>query len=91
MQNEERNYNHKKRMGDLLDTVNFHIEIDKRYGQMSIVINGTDSILEYSDKSILLRTGKQKVKINGDALTLALYENKAVEVIGKIMEIDFYD
>lgn len=70
----------------------FHCEIDGAAAHTSIILSGINSIRDFSDSEVLLRTRGFFVKINGKALSLAVYENKTVEISGKISAMELiYD
>ncbi|MBO5945481.1 MAG: hypothetical protein J6Q69_02625 [Clostridia bacterium] len=59
---------------------------------MSFLLSGINSIREFSSASVLLRSKGFMISIVGEALSLAVYENKTVEIIGKIFKMELvYD
>lgn len=89
MQNENKKQVISNKKESLPAIVRFHIEIDKTPKGMSIVINGADCIIDYTEKGVEIKTGKSVVKIDGENLSLALYENKTVEIVGRIGAVSF--
>ena len=87
MQNEKKKINTK--INGIPERIAFHIEIDKTDKGMSVIINGAESIIDYTENKVTLKIGKGNMIIDGVGLTLALYENKTIEIIGKIGEIRF--
>ena len=59
---------------------------------MSFLLSGINSIREFSALSVLLRSKGFLISIAGESLSLAVYENKTVEIVGKIYKMEFiYD
>lgn len=69
--------------------VGFHMEADKLGNKLSLSIMGALSILDFSESSALVKSRKGKIKINGEELSVAVYENKTVEIFGKICSVEF--
>ena len=69
----------------------FHAEIDGGARRMSFLLSGVNSIRDFSSSAVLLRCKGVLVEIKGESLSLAVYENKTVEIIGKIygMELSY--
>ena len=67
----------------------FHMEADKIGNSLSISIMGVISILDFSEICALLKMRKGKIKISGSELSVTVYENKTVEIIGKIGMVEF--
>ncbi|MBE6645380.1 MAG: hypothetical protein E7612_08410 [Ruminococcaceae bacterium] len=67
----------------------FHIEADKIGNAISVSIMGVISILDFSDVCALLKMRKGRIKISGTDLSVAVYENKTVEIIGRIGTVEF--
>ena len=67
----------------------FHIEIDRSGNGLSASVAGVYSIVDFSSENVVLRVKKGRVKIVGSTLELAVYENKIVEISGKISEVSF--
>ena len=68
---------------------NFHVEIDKSAGGYSVVASGVSRVLELSSELVRLRCRKALVAVRGRNLSLSLYENKTVEISGKIEGLEF--
>ena len=67
----------------------FHIEIDKSDSGLRILTAGVKRIKELSEKSISLKAKGFTLKISGERLSLSLYEDKTVEIRGKLEVIEF--
>ena len=82
----------KEAAGKTLVQPQFHCEIDGDAAHTSIILSGINSIRDFSDNTVLLRTRGFFVKITGKALSLAVYENKTLEISGKIFAMELiYD
>ncbi len=67
----------------------FHVEIDKSSNGLRLLSSGVKRIAELSDKSICLKCGAHSLKVKGQCLSLSLYEDKYVEISGKLEVIEF--
>lgn len=70
----------------------FRCEFDGGKGGMSSMLYGIISIKDFSGEEVLMRAAGFLIKISGVGLTLSVYENKSVEIYGKILNTEFiYD
>ena len=67
----------------------FHMEADKLGNCISLSIIGVISIIDFFESSALMKTRCGKIKISGAELSVAVYENKTVEIYGKISAVEF--
>jgi len=67
----------------------FHIEVDKILSNVAVSVNNVFSIVDFRDDAAILKMRKGKIKISGDGLSISIYENKIVEIIGKVRNIEF--
>ena len=67
----------------------FHIEIDRYKSGLSLTVAGVYSIVEFCEERVILRVKKGRVRISGTVLSVAVYENKIVEISGMITEVGF--
>ena len=67
----------------------FHLEADKSGGGLAIVIGGVKSVLEIGESIAKLKCGMGSVSVKGQAIDVALYENKTVEITGKVESLEF--
>ena len=65
----------------------FYFELSKRGKISSAVIGGVIGVLDFSDKSVYLATQFGRIKILGEMLKVAIFENKTIQITGKIKEI----
>ena len=70
----------------------FRCEYDGGKGGMSVVLYGIISIKDFSGEEVLMRAAGFFIKISGVGLTLSVYENKSVEIFGRIVNMELiYD
>ena len=70
----------------------FHCEISGGKLGSFLVLSGINSIRDFSDRAVLLRSSGFFVEITGDELSISVYENKTVEISGKIHSLELiYD
>jgi len=67
----------------------FHIEADKSPRGISVCVNGVFAILDFTDELALLKLRRGKIKISGHSLEISVFENKTVEICGKISGMEF--
>lgn len=65
----------------------FHIEIDSALSGISVSVCGVAAILSFTENEVLLKLKKGKLKLTGNKFDIAVYENKTVEIVGRIGEI----
>ncbi|MBQ7333464.1 MAG: YabP/YqfC family sporulation protein [Clostridia bacterium] len=65
-------------------TLPFHIEIDKSAGGYSVTASGVLRIVELSESIVSLKCRGGLLTVRGKLLSLSLYENKTVEISGKV-------
>ena len=65
----------------------FYFELSKRGKISSAVIGGVIGILDFSDKNVFLATHSGRINISGERLNVAIFENKTIQITGKIAEI----
>ena len=70
-------------------TSNFHIEMDKIGGGISISVCGVANINNFTSEEVVLKFSVGKMRVLGNELDLIIYENKTVEVLGKISKVEF--
>ena len=70
----------------------FRCEYDGGRSGMSVLLYGIISIKDFSGEEVLMRTTGFNVRIKGNGLTLSVYENKSVEIFGRILNMELiYD
>lgn len=67
----------------------FHIEADRLMSGISVSVSSVSSIIDFTTESAVLKMKKGKIRISGECLTLTIYENKIVEISGKVGNIEF--
>ncbi len=66
----------------------FHVEIDRVQGGIAVLVSGVRAIRELTDTTALLRLKGGFMRINGRDVSVTVYENRTVEVIGGVMSIE---
>ena len=73
-------------------TPRFHMEVESGIFGMSVLIVAVRHIEEYSGEQIVLKMAGGRMNLKGQGLYLTVFENKTVEVRGKLSEVCFsYD
>ena len=68
---------------------NIHIEIDGLGQNRSVSVHGVGSIVDFGCERALLRVGRSRILIRGSELSIAVYENKIVEIFGRVGGVEF--
>ena len=79
----------KKQDKNFTASQSFHLEADKSRSGMSVSISGIIGIGDFTDETVFLRSHGGKVTVAGKRLNVSVYENKTVEISGRIEEISF--
>ena len=70
----------------------FHMEVMATKGRAFLQILGVRHIEDFGSDRVIFRVGGGRVYIFGSALGIIVYENKTVEIEGRIQEVKFsYD
>lgn len=73
-------------------TPRFHLELESGVLGMSLLACGVREIQEYSEMMLSMKITGGSMHIKGQGLRLTVFENKTVEVGGRILEVSFsYD
>lgn len=67
----------------------FHIEADKVISGISVSVSSVSSIIDFTTEVAVLKMKRGKIRIVGESLSLTIYENKIVEISGKVGNIEF--
>ena len=67
-------------------TDSFFFELSKRGKFSSAVIGGVIGVLDLSDENVFLATHSGRIKISGKRLNVAIFENKTIQITGKITQ-----
>lgn len=67
----------------------FHLEADRVMGGISVMLNGIVSICSLSSEDIHLKSHKGKIKLCGREMSVSIFENHTVEIVGRIEGILF--
>lgn len=68
---------------------NFHVEFDKTSRGISLSCSGVQAITEFCDTEIKLKLPEFHILVCGSRLLITVFEEKSVEIIGKITEVKF--
>ena len=71
------------------DPIVFHLEADRVLSGISVSISSVMSVMDFTKESVLLKLRRGKLRISGTALTISVYENRIVEISGKVERIEF--
>jgi len=67
---------------------NFHAELDKTVLGFSFSCSGVEGINEFSDTEIIVKLSSFSLRIVGKGLYMSVFEEKRVEIIGKITGVN---
>ncbi len=66
-----------------------HLEADRCSNGMSVVLCGIIGISDFSECSVLLKSHGGRIVVSGGGLSIKVYENNSVEIVGRVEEIRF--
>ncbi|MBO7304086.1 MAG: YabP/YqfC family sporulation protein [Clostridia bacterium] len=66
-----------------------HIEIDSLPGGASVSVYGVKNIVDFGAERAVLLVKGGKILIKGVGLSISVYENRIVEIFGKISGVEF--
>ena len=89
MQNKTKNLADSNLKTELKLPYGFHIEVDRVGNGLSASIMGVVSIIDFSETVAILKMRRGKIKVSGSELSVAVYENKTVEILGRICAVEF--
>lgn len=67
----------------------FRLEAERQGGNLRIYVSGIIGISDYSDEEIMLVSHGSRVNIKGKNIRVTVFESNTVEIIGKIIGVDF--
>ena len=70
-------------------TSDFRVEVERVQSGLSVFVYAVTSVRTFSKEEVCLRSGKSNVKIFGNELSISVYDGKAVEILGKVLRIEF--
>ena len=66
----------------------FHVEVDRVPGGIAVLISDVRAIRDLNDTTALFRLKGGAIRVNGRNISLTVYENRAVEVLGGVTCIE---
>lgn len=69
--------------------VGLHLEAYRSSAGLTLFVSGVIGIGDFTQEYVLLRSHGGRVEISGKRMSVHVYENKTVEIIGKIERIGF--
>lgn len=79
----------KEKRTDGTNTGGFHIEADRISDGISVSVCGVLSILDFSTELAILKIRRGRIRVRGGGLSIAVYENRTVEIFGKVEALEF--
>ncbi len=67
----------------------FHLEVDRAGALLAVCIANVTAVTDFDSENALLMSNRKKIRIYGHELSVSFYENKTVEILGKIGGIEF--
>lgn len=65
----------------------FYLSCERYEGGVSLVIGGIVSITEMSEETVMLASHTGRIHLHGESISLSVFENREIEVKGRIKEI----
>ena len=70
----------------------FHLSMDRAGRGISLILSGASAIRDFSDQCALFRVRGFLVRVKGAQMSITVYENKTVELTGRIEGVEIvYD
>lgn len=69
--------------------VGFYLSCERTVGGLSIIVGGIMSVTDFSEESVKLAGHTGRIAVNGKGLSMSVFENKNVEIKGRVEEIKF--
>ena len=66
----------------------FHIEVDKQNGNVAVSVSSVNSVLDVSQNAVILKLKGKRIRVYGEELSIAIYENHIAEICGKVKGIE---
>ena len=71
------------------DLRSMHIEASRCKRGISILIDGIIGVTDFNENSIMLSSHGGRISISGRGLSLSVYDNGSVEIVGRIENLGF--
>ncbi len=69
--------------------IGFYLSCERTAGGMSIIVGGIMSVTDFSEETVSLAGHTGRICVNGKRLSISVFENKNVEIKGRVEEIKF--
>ena len=89
MQGREKNTGVKTAEGQEHLPIYFHVEADRLPSGVSVSIMGVLSIVDFNESSAIMKMRRGKIRIIGSGLSVTVYENRTVEISGRVGAVEF--
>ncbi len=70
-------------------SVIYHIEMDRVLNRQLLSVSRVTSIIDFSETLIKLKMRRGSLHISGEKLEINVYENRLVDITGKVDKIEF--
>ena len=67
----------------------FYLSCERTAGGLSVIVGGIISVTDFSEETVKLAGHSGRVSVNGKRLSMSVFENKNVEIKGRVEEIKF--
>ena len=67
----------------------FYLSCERTSGGVSVIVGGIMSVTDFSPEGVMLAGHTGRISVQGKGLSMAVFENKNVEIRGRVEEIKF--
>ncbi len=67
----------------------FYLSCERVAGGVALIVGGIMSITDFSDSQVMLAGHTGRIGVAGSRLSMTVFENKSVEIVGRVEEIKF--
>lgn len=67
----------------------FHLEANRSTKGMAIVLSGIIGVSDFSNEEVILLSHSGRILVRGKKLFINVFENNAVEIVGKVEGVFF--
>ena len=69
--------------------IGFYLSCERTVGGVSVIVGGIMSVTDFSEETVSLAGHTGRISVNGKRLSMSVFENKNVEIKGRVEEIKF--